>query len=65
MTFKSLDFKCAIVTGGGGGLGRAMSEWLLSKGKKVIIVGRTESTLQAAAKEMKATAYYVSLYTAS
>lgn len=65
MTSKSLDFKCAVVTGGGGGLGRAMSEWLISIGKKVIIVGRTESKLQTAAREMKAAEYYVSLDTAS
>lgn len=65
MTSKSLDFKCAVVTGGGGGIGRAMSEWLMSMGKKVIIVGRTESKLQTAAKEMKAAAYYVSLDTTS
>ncbi|KAI4131108.1 MAG: hypothetical protein LQ347_003120 [Umbilicaria vellea] len=58
MTSKSLDFKCAVVTGGGGGLGRAMSEWLISIGKKVIIVGRTESKLQTAAREMKAAEYY-------
>ena len=65
MNSKSLDFKCAVVTGGGGGLGRAMSEWLISIGEKVIIVGRTESKLQSAAKEMKAAVYYVSLYTVS
>ncbi|MCJ1224924.1 hypothetical protein MMC12_001571 [Toensbergia leucococca] len=56
---KTLDFKCAVVTGGGGGLGRAMSEWLISQGKKVIIVGRTESKLKTAAKEMGAAEYYV------
>lgn len=55
----TLSFKCALITGGGGGLGRAMSESLLARGKKVIIVGRTESKLQSAAKEMGATGYYV------
>lgn len=56
---KITDIKCAIVTGGAGGIGRAMSEWLIKEGKKVIIVGRTESKLQSAAKEIGATAYYV------
>ena len=59
MAPKTLDFKCAIVTGGGNGLGKAMTEWLITKGKKVIIVGRTESKLQSAAKEFgNATPYY-------
>jgi short-subunit dehydrogenase involved in D-alanine esterification of teichoic acids len=56
---STLDFKCAIVTGGGGGIGRAISEYLLKQGKKVIIVGRTESRLQSTAKEIGATAHYV------
>nr|POE48608.1 putative oxidoreductase dlte [Quercus suber] len=59
MTIKTLDFKCALVTGGGGGIGRAMSEYFLSQGKKVIIAGRTESKLQAASKEMQNCPYYV------
>lgn len=59
MAAQNLEFKCAIVTGGGGGLGRAISEWLISQGKKVILVGRTESKLQTAAKEMgHSTTYY-------
>lgn len=59
MTSDTLDFKCAIITGGGGGLGRAMAEYLISQKKKVIIVGRTESKLQQTLKEIGATAYYV------
>lgn len=59
MAPHTLDFKCAVVTGGGGGLGRAFSEYLISQGKKVIIVGRTESKLQTTAKEIGATGYYV------
>lgn len=58
MAPHTLDFQCALVTGGGGGIGRAMAEYFISEGKKVIIIGRTESKLEKAAKEMKAAAYY-------
>lgn len=57
---STLDsFSCAFVTGGSGGLGRAMGESLIKSGKKVIIAGRTESKLKDAAKEMGAACYYV------
>ena len=54
------QFNCALITGGGGGLGRAMAEYLIGQGKKVIIAGRTESTLKTAASELgHNTSYYV------
>ncbi|PLB43832.1 NAD(P)-binding protein [Aspergillus steynii IBT 23096] len=56
---SSLPFSCAIVTGGGGGLGKAMSEFLLREGKKVILAGRTESNLRQTAQEIGATDYFV------
>lgn len=56
---RTLSFQKAIITGGSGGLGLAMAESLLKEGKKVIIVGRTESKLASAAKDIGATAYYV------
>ncbi|KAI9738921.1 MAG: hypothetical protein M1818_005235 [Claussenomyces sp. TS43310] len=60
MAPNTLDFTCAIVTGGGGGLGRAMAEHLVALGKKVILVGRTEAKLQQAARELgHDTTYYV------
>jgi len=60
MAPKSLDFTCAIVTGGGGGIGKAMAEYLISMNKKVIIVGRTESKLSQTAQALgHSTAYYV------
>ncbi|KAI1260264.1 NAD(P)-binding protein [Xylariaceae sp. FL1019] len=56
---KSTDFECALVTGGGGGIGKALSAYFISKGKKVFIAGRTESKLQSTAKEIGAAGYYV------
>ncbi|KAI1844878.1 hypothetical protein JX265_009465 [Neoarthrinium moseri] len=56
---ENMDFKCALVTGGGGGIGKAMSQYFISQGKKVIIAGRTESKLQQTAKEIGAAGYYV------
>ena len=56
---STLSFKCALVTGGADGLGRAMAETLISMGKSVIVAGRTESTLKKTAEDIKAKAYYV------
>ena len=57
---KTLDFKCAVITGGGGGIGLEMAKYLKSQGKKIILVGRTESKLQDAVKELGSdTTYYV------
>lgn len=59
MEYKILDFKCALITGGAGGIGLAMSKYLISKGKKVIIAGRTESKLQTASKDLGDVPYFV------
>jgi short-subunit dehydrogenase involved in D-alanine esterification of teichoic acids len=59
MSSSNYDFKCAFVTGGGGGIGKALANQLIKDGKKVIIAGRTESNLQSASKEIGAAAYYV------
>ncbi|KAK5118516.1 hypothetical protein LTR62_003031 [Meristemomyces frigidus] len=59
MTFNTLDFKCALVTGGAGGIGFAIAQHFISQGKKVIICGRTESKLQEAQKQLKGSSYYV------
>jgi short-subunit dehydrogenase involved in D-alanine esterification of teichoic acids len=49
----------ALITGGGGGIGRAMAETLIRHGKKVILAGRTESKLQDTSREIGAAGYYV------
>ena len=60
MSKSTLDLiDTAVITGGAGGIGRAMAESLIKHGKKVIIAGRTESNLKKTSEEIGATAYYV------
>ncbi|KAI0100555.1 NAD(P)-binding protein [Nemania sp. FL0031] len=54
-----MDFQCALITGGGGGIGKALAQYFISQGKKVIIAGRTEANLRETCKEIRAAAYYV------
>ncbi|KAN0116954.1 NAD(P)-binding protein [Hyaloscypha variabilis] len=56
---STLSFSCALITGGGGGLGKAMAEALIAIGKSVIIAGRTEAGLKKTAAEIGAKAYFV------
>ncbi|THZ81476.1 short-chain dehydrogenase, partial [Aureobasidium pullulans] len=60
MAVENIDFSAstALVTGGSSGIGRAIAEYFISEGKKVIICGRTESKLQSTCKEIGAD-YYV------
>ena len=44
--------KIALVTGGGTGIGKAIAGAILAEGAKVIIIGRTESKLIEAQKEL-------------
>ncbi|CAO1628113.1 unnamed protein product [Sympodiomycopsis kandeliae] len=53
------SFTTALITGGGGGLGFTIAEYLLSQGKKVILVGRTESNLKEASEKLSNAPYYV------
>merc|ERR1711988_479180 len=59
MPGDKLNFKCAVITGGAGGIGRAMAEYFIANGKKVLLAGRTESNLQETSKSIGAAGYYV------
>ena len=48
----SLNGKTIIVTGGGSGLGKSMSEYLLTLGANIIITSRREDLLKKVADEM-------------
>ncbi len=50
----SLKGKTALVTGGGGSLGKEMALGFAEFGANLVLTGRTMSTLEAAAKEMEA-----------
>ncbi|MDO5616404.1 MAG: SDR family oxidoreductase [Cruoricaptor ignavus] len=54
-----LENKVAIVTGGGTGIGRAIAKRLADENAKVIIVGRTESTLKEASDRHDTISYIV------
>jgi NAD(P)-dependent dehydrogenase (short-subunit alcohol dehydrogenase family) len=49
---KPLAGQAALVTGGGGGIGSASAKWLARDGAAVVIMGRTESTLLDARREI-------------
>ncbi|RLL70726.1 SDR family NAD(P)-dependent oxidoreductase [Streptomyces sp. Z26] len=47
-----LDGRTALVTGGGGGLGRAIARALVAEGARVVITGRDEAALRATAERL-------------
>jgi NAD(P)-dependent dehydrogenase (short-subunit alcohol dehydrogenase family) len=50
---KALSGQAAFITGGGGGIGSGAARWLARDGAAVVIMGRTESTLIEAAKQIE------------
>lgn len=51
---NALKGKVILVTGGGSGLGKSMSEYFLRLGAKVIISSRSEERLEEAAEDLRA-----------
>ena len=49
---EALKNKTVVVTGGGSGLGKAMSQYFLELGAKVVITSRNEDKIQKAAQEL-------------
>src|SRR5580693_7938505 len=49
---KRLEGKVAVVTGGNSGIGLASARRLLEEGAKVVIAGRSQKTLDEAAKAL-------------
>ena len=49
---NSLNGKTIIVTGGGSGLGKSMSEYLLTLGANIVITSRREDLLKKVADDM-------------
>lgn len=53
---KALSGQAAFITGGGGGIGSGAATWLARDGAAVVIMGRTESTLIDAKKQIEGAA---------
>lgn len=54
--------KVAVITGGGSGIGLVAAKQLVQEGAQVVVNGRTESKLQAAAQEIDGNGEAISLY---
>jgi NAD(P)-dependent dehydrogenase (short-subunit alcohol dehydrogenase family) len=61
MSEFGLDGKVAVITGGGGGIGRAAAKRFLDEGAFVVLASRRASVLEAAQTELDATGTRVAL----
>jgi len=52
-TMSDLSHKIVLITGGGGGLGRALAEAFAAQQSRVVITARNQERLKAAAEEME------------
>ncbi|SPF80927.1 SDR family NAD(P)-dependent oxidoreductase [Pseudoprimorskyibacter insulae] len=52
MSWLGLDGRCAVVTGAGGGIGKAIAEALVAQGAKVALLDLNGDAVAAAAQEM-------------
>lgn len=57
-TVFSLNGEISLITGGGSGLGLGIARCMSASGARVVLVGRTESTLKKAASEIGKDAFY-------
>ena len=55
----NLENETALITGGGSGLGLGIAACFVQAGAKVIVVGRTEQTLQSAIETLGPNACYI------
>jgi len=51
-TMKRLEGKVAVITGGNSGIGLASAKRLKEEGARVVIAGRSQNTLDGAAKAL-------------